>query len=165
MLMQQLLGCQVENVAGVETIYSVCVTANEAFRKNLRKLLENEKQIAIAEEGGFSQQYLSALSTGRKPNPTLRVVQRVAAALGKTVAELLAEPGSPKPEPPEEAYINSKEAELCRMLRAILDHGDPEAGWIAGNILTFFNQVTATREKPSKKGRRATSNGRKRKTA
>ncbi len=165
MVEKHSLGCQVENVVGEKTIYSVYVTAGEVFRYNLKKLLENEKQIAAAEEAGLPQQYLSALSTGRKPNPTLKMVQRVAKAFGKTVAELLAEPNVDKVVK-KEHYRDARQEELCRMLEIILEHGEPEAGWIAGNILTFFNQVSKTGEKPSKKGRRAGQrNGRKKKTA
>ncbi len=141
------------------------MSAGENLKKNLLRLVE--KQESVSEASGITQQYVSDLMTGRRVNPKLKTLELIAKALSVTVAELLAEPGSPKVRPPEEsAYVDSKETELCRMLRAVLDHGEPEASWIAGNILTFFNQVIATGKKPSKKGKRAgQGNGRKKKLA
>lgn len=50
---------------------------------------KNLKQSELAEQAQITQAYLSGLETGRKQNPSLAVLTRIAKALGKPVAELV----------------------------------------------------------------------------
>lgn len=55
--------------------------------KELR-LSKNITQIKIAKDSGLSQSYINELETGKKNNPTIQTLEKLAKALGVSVAEL-----------------------------------------------------------------------------
>jgi transcriptional regulator with XRE-family HTH domain len=57
----------------------------------LKELREERKmsQFELAQKSGVPQGYLSELEAGKKKNPGLDVLKRLAKALGITVSELL----------------------------------------------------------------------------
>jgi transcriptional regulator with XRE-family HTH domain len=61
--------------------------------KNLKvKRLSNElTQKQLAQKTGLSQSYINELENGRKSNPSMSVVVKLARALGVPVSELLGE--------------------------------------------------------------------------
>lgn len=56
----------------------------KAIRKNKKM-----SQIELASKAGITQAYLSALETGIKRNPSLKILDSIASALGVTLNELL----------------------------------------------------------------------------
>lgn len=50
---------------------------------------EGMTQAALAKKAKVTQAYIAKLETGDKKNPSLAILQRLANALGKPVAELL----------------------------------------------------------------------------
>lgn len=69
------------------------MTLGQRFGRNVRKLrIERGLTIeALADEVGLAYTYLGQLERGLR-NPTLRVVENIAAALGKDPTDLLKHP-------------------------------------------------------------------------
>ena len=82
--------------------------ADEILRKNLQRLLNGAKQMAVAEAAGRSgreitQSYISAILRGRDINPSLSKLEAIASGLNVPVAELFRVPDPPAAAPdPEE---------------------------------------------------------------
>lgn len=55
---------------------------------------KNLSQIKLAEMASITQAYLSGLETGKKTNPSLEILQRIAGALGVSVSSLLSTNGT-----------------------------------------------------------------------
>ena len=60
--------------------------------KELR-LSKNITQIRIAKDSGLSQSYINELETGKKTNPTIQTLEKLAKALGVSIAELTEKAG------------------------------------------------------------------------
>jgi len=82
--------------------------ADEILRKNLQRLLNGAKQMAVAEAAGRSgreitQSYISAILRGRDINPSLSKLEAIASGLNVPIAELLRIPDPPAaaPDPDE----------------------------------------------------------------
>lgn len=61
--------------------------------KTLR-IKKNLSQTQLAEKASITQAYLSLLETGKKKNPSLEILQRIAAALEVGVKDLISEDGT-----------------------------------------------------------------------
>ena len=57
----------------------------------IKRLLKERgmSQLQLAEKSGVPQGYISELAAGKKKNPSLEALQKLARALGVTVSELL----------------------------------------------------------------------------
>ncbi len=60
--------------------------------KELR-LSKNITQIRIAKDSGLSQSYINELESGKKTNPTIQTLEKLAKALGVSIAELTEKAG------------------------------------------------------------------------
>lgn len=57
----------------------------------IKRLLKERgmSQLQLADKSGVPQSYISELAAGKKKNPSLEALQKLARALGVTVSELL----------------------------------------------------------------------------
>lgn len=64
-------------------------TDRDTFARRLRRLraAAGLTQLALAEASGLSRDYVQALETGRRPDPSWSTVRRLAAALGVGVED------------------------------------------------------------------------------
>ena len=84
------------SLCAIESIYRI-----KRYRKSeviiLRlkelRLSKNITQIRIAKDSGLSQSYINELETGKKTNPTIQTLEKLAKALGVSIAELTEKAG------------------------------------------------------------------------
>jgi putative transcriptional regulator len=60
-----------------------------AARLKLKRQAKELSRVQVAERMGVSKPYYADLEHGRRPNPSLETLRKVAAALGCTVGELV----------------------------------------------------------------------------
>lgn len=61
--------------------------------RTIRKM-KNLSQMELAVKASITQAYLSGLETGKKTNPSLEILQRIAEALGVPVTSLISKNGT-----------------------------------------------------------------------
>jgi len=65
--------------------FAICVLPNIAIAYQLRRLRRNQSQADVARRIGISYQAYQKLENPRKCNPTVKTLEKIGAALGKTL--------------------------------------------------------------------------------
>lgn len=88
--------------ASDDTVWQIKAAAFGRYLRHLREL-QDRKQHEVARDAGVTHSYISKLERGQQPDITYRMLERIAAALGKTADALIVEGGLVETQRPDAA--------------------------------------------------------------